>query len=70
MAQDEDRVKGRGRPKNVEPGGTISAWIPASDQDELIHLAKARRQSVSSSVRDAVRIFLLEKSGSRHSGSE
>lgn len=54
----------RGRPKVSEPRSTVSTWIPASQHDKLIKLAKQREVSVSCLVRALIRdapISLLNK---------
>lgn len=58
----------RGRPKNETPGGAVSAWVTTREQDRLIEIAREQRKSVSSVVRDAIRISLLEKSVSDANG--
>jgi hypothetical protein len=40
-----------GRPRKAEPGSAVMTWIPASEHDRLIQLAKMRGESVSTTVR-------------------
>lgn len=54
----------RGRPRGDANSGTICTWLPASEHDRLIEKAKREDKSVSAVVREAVRISLLDKSGS------
>lgn len=41
----------RGRPRLAEQKSTVSVWLPATDHDRLIRIAKARETSVSAVVR-------------------
>jgi hypothetical protein len=43
----------RGRPRSLEPkpGGTVSAWLPPTDYDKIIKLAKDRETTVSALMR-------------------
>jgi hypothetical protein len=41
----------RGRPRNIEPGSTISTWVSASEHDRLLRLAQRREESLSATVR-------------------
>lgn len=45
----------RGRPKSADPGGTVCAWLPASDHDRVIQMAREQRQSVSQFVAGLLR---------------
>lgn len=45
----------RGRPRAQEPGVRLTTWINASDYDQLLRLANAREQSLSSLVRETLR---------------
>ena len=47
-----------GRPRAADPGVTVSAWIPGSQYDQLVQLAKLRRQSVSTLVKDLLHLRL------------
>jgi hypothetical protein len=40
-----------GRPQNEEPGSRVSTWLPASQHDQLVRMAKQRDVSVSAVVR-------------------
>ena len=40
-----------GRPRVVESGNTVSAWVPASDYDKIIKAAKAQDVTISALVR-------------------
>ena len=40
-----------GRPRVVEAGNTVSAWVPASDYDKIIKAAKAQDVTISALVR-------------------
>jgi predicted HicB family RNase H-like nuclease len=44
-----------GRPRAKEPRTSVSAWIPASEHDRLIELAKAKEMSLSAFVRKVLR---------------
>lgn len=44
-----------GRPRAKEPRTSVCAWIPASEHDKLIALAKAKEMSVSAFVRKVLR---------------
>lgn len=49
---DGDGRRPRGRPRAIEPGSTVSVWLPASYHDRLIQLAALREdKSVSALVR-------------------
>lgn len=50
----------RGRPKNEEEGSTISSWVSTSEHDQLVKLANKQRQSVSSLIRQLVRVAVGE----------
>lgn len=61
-----DPRRPRGRPRTVcdaaQPGSTISAYVPAAYHDQLIKVAQASRQSVSTLVRRALaRSFSTDK---------
>jgi len=46
----------------AQPGSTISAYVPAAYHDQLIKVAQASRQSVSTLVRRALaRSFSTDK---------
>ena len=47
-----------GRPRAVDPGVRVSAWIPGSEYDRLVALAKLRRQSVSTLVKSLLHVRL------------
>lgn len=49
---DDPPVKAKGgRPRVVEAGNTVSAWVPASDYDKIIKAAKAQDVTISALVR-------------------
>lgn len=52
MTPDDDPPVPRGRPKALEPGTSLSAWIPVSEYDRLVRLAKDREESLSALVRE------------------
>ena len=43
-----------GRPRSAEPSTSVCTWLPESYHDRLIKIAKHRRTSVSSVVKDIV----------------
>ncbi len=55
--KDADRGEPRrlGRPKSEEPGTSLTAWIPASEYDRILKLAKQSEQSISAFVRDSLK---------------
>ena len=46
----------RGRPKADQPRTTLSTWIETKEYDQLVKLANRREQSLSSLVRDLLKI--------------
>lgn len=46
----------RGRPRVEEPRVSVSSWIPESQYDKLVRLANKREQSVSSLVKDLLKL--------------
>lgn len=44
-------VRGRGRPRNDQPGSTATTWLRAEEHDRLIKLAQQHRVSVSQVMR-------------------
>jgi hypothetical protein len=49
------RVRPVGRPRLIdEPGTSLSVWLPVSAYDRFVKLADARRQSVSTYVREVL----------------
>lgn len=55
MAKDEP-PPARGRPKADEPGTSITAWVPTSEYDRLVKLANEQEQSLSSLVRQWLKL--------------
>ena len=53
--RDKDASSSRGRPRSPEPSATVSCWLPASEHDKLIDLAKKSESSVSQVVRRILR---------------
>lgn len=45
-----------GRPRAADPGTTVTTWVRSADYDRLLRLAKARDQSISSLVRDLLKL--------------
>jgi len=52
------RQKRRGRPRRPAPGSLVSAWLDASDHDQLVKVSQQHHLSVSRVVRHAVVRFL------------
>lgn len=44
----------RGRPKAKEPGVPLTVWVPTGAYDQIVELANARGQSVSSLARESL----------------
>jgi hypothetical protein len=44
--------RSRGRPRVDEPMTTVCTWLPASQHDRLIEIAKQQERSVSAVVRE------------------
>jgi len=47
-----------GRPRAHEPHSSVTAWLSTREHDRLIQLAKAQQTSVSSVVRQLLRLRL------------
>lgn len=45
----------RGRPPSAQPGSTICTWVPVTEHDRILRLAKDQRVSVSEFVREAIK---------------
>ena len=45
----------RGRPRAVEPGSTLSAWVSVSEHDRLVKVAAKRGETLSATIRDMLR---------------
>lgn len=54
----KDEAPRRGRPPASEPGSTISVWVPTTTHDRIVRLAAKSDQSVSSVVRQMLRLRL------------
>lgn len=52
------RARDRGRPRAPDPGARLSTWVPVREYDRLVKLAKTRDQSLSSLVRDLLKLKL------------
>jgi len=50
-----------GRPRSAVPGSTVSTWVPASDHDKLVALARRRDTSVSEMLRRVIVFVLRDK---------
>jgi hypothetical protein len=48
----------RGRPKADEPGSSVSTWLRAGEHDQLIRLARQHERTVSSLVRELLKLQL------------
>lgn len=46
----------RGRPRAMERGTTLCTWLPESTYDRIVRMANEREQSVSSLVRDLLKL--------------
>ncbi len=51
-------IRGRGRPRSLEPHTSVSAWLPAHLHDALIKLAERRGLSVSKAAKEAIALQL------------
>ena len=51
-----------GRPKASVRSGAVMTWVTEPEHDRLIQIARDAGCSVSSVVREAIRLSLLEKS--------
>lgn len=40
----------------MEPGSTVSVWLPVSAHDRLIELAKREEQSLSKTIRQLLKL--------------
>lgn len=59
MAKETPVAVRRGRPpKTEEPRTTLSAWVETKHYDQLVKMANRRDQSLSSLVRDLLKIRL------------
>lgn len=56
MMKDEPRPHPIGRPKASEPGTSITAWVPSREYDRLLKLANAHEQSLSTLVREWLKL--------------
>lgn len=54
-----------GRPRAPEPRACVSTWLPSTQHDRLIAIARQRGTSVSSVVRGAVALFVISPSAIR-----
>jgi hypothetical protein len=46
----------RGRPRAQEPSTPLTAWVKTSEYDRLVRLANKRETTVSSLVRDLIKL--------------
>jgi len=51
MTDDPKPKRAGGRPRAIDPGSRLSAWVRERDHDRLVRIAKRNDQSVSSLVR-------------------
>lgn len=46
----------RGRPKADAPGARVTTWVLSKEYDQLLQMSKDKEQSLSSLVRDMLRM--------------
>lgn len=52
----QDATQPRGRPRVDEPRTTVTAWVPTKEYDRLLKLANQKEQSLSSLIRDLLKM--------------
>jgi hypothetical protein len=52
----DDRPSHGGRPKAVEPGTSLTTWVPVSEYARLCRLATMRGETLSATVRAILKL--------------
>lgn len=66
MAKDTDKPAKKGRPNGGLSESTVTIRLPADDRRAILAIADARKVTVSTLIRDAIRAMGKKKTSKNH----